>query len=239
MSKSTPEFRVCQDCGLPYAVYETDPTRQSPRCPRCADIRQHRPSVCQERERLAEWVVEIESLPDVWRSFQSSSKDEPCYKIDLRGKRFGTKWDGRVVIYAKQPFAIGDNVFLRLMRATHQVRADYKSHLRMDFTETTIREKYPIWKTEFGEVETETREYLVMESIEVEPTAKLIWREARTKTTLKGLGRQYISQIVVDPEPVWSKTVTGGYRSGRAHTDAMLAIVDTDAKIQVITFDNI
>lgn len=200
------KFAVCTICGLAFEDHTPDHYEDAKVCPRCNDIRQHRDTIILERDRLAEWqAVEIVSLPADFRHFQARKKDQHDWKIDMSGKLFGASYSGRIVIRARHPFKIGEIVDVRLMTSKHQ-RGEY----------------------------TETHEYLVLEKSEAtEAQAKLEWHSAYSKTTLKGLGRQYKREIVYSAEPLFVKTISGGVRSGRASTTAELSITHLDTYIEV------
>lgn len=229
-------IKVCADCNLAFVAYSD---RVGDRCPRCVDIRQKRPSRVSTREKIAEWIVKIDSLPPVaWENFQATKNDDPVFRLDLRGREFGKAWHGRIVIYAQEKFATGDVCRLRLMEARHEVRAAYVLKSTLHHGTVSIRETIPVYKTEMGEIETETREYFVLEAAEnAQPQAKLVYCQAFSKTTLKGLGRQWIETIVFDPEPFFQKKVRGGVRSGRLWTDGILAVVPMDGKVNIVHKD--
>lgn len=59
------------------------------------------------------------------------------------------------------------------------------------------------------------------------PQYKLVYAVAHTKTTLKGLGRQYRAEVQADATVAhWD--ISGGVRSGREHTKGVLAIVNEE-----------
>lgn len=68
------------------------------------------------------------------------------------------------------------------------------------------------------------RYYLVLDDAQGSPTCELVWATAETKTTLKGFGLQYWAEVGGSPLARWD--VRGGYRSGRAYTVGVLAVVD-------------
>lgn len=230
------EVRTCVECASLYEVYSD---RASPvRCPSCADRAQRRPTQVVQRARLATWTAEIHSLPGEWQRFQANKKDRPCWKIDLCGRSYGADWAGRIVIYAAHPFVPGDVVRVRLMRAEHRVRVVYRERHTLHHGSVVVSEKRHLHRDEGGEIETDAYEYLVFEPTDAAPDARITFTKAFSKTTLKGFGRQYRSDTVFEADPLWSKTIYGGYRSGRAGTNATLAIIAyDDPPPQVVTTD--
>ena len=228
--------KVCRSCGLPFVVHEGK-TQGQTRCPKCIDIHQHRPSVVTKREALAEFsAVRIDGLPDGWSEFLARDGDDPRFKIDTSGRRWGLSWAGRIVIFAPAPFEPGEVVVFRHMKATHQVRTRYLHRRRSDFkagvnVSYSIREKLPFDSDE-GEIEEEIHHYIALEPTALEPTHRLVWGTVDTKTTIKGFGAQYHGKIQA-PEADWGMWIRGGVRSGRARTEGALLVLPLDAKITI------
>jgi len=176
--------------------------------------------------------VKICSLPAEWQEFHSGfSGDFQCFKIDVSGRRYGASWRGRIVIYADKPYEVGDVVRIREMEAVHKVKAVYTEKATIYGGTVTLRKEVPLSSKE-GVEELARRPYLVFEDASSdEPQAFLVWAEARTKTTLKGFGRQYRASIIDKSLKSWD--IYGGYRSGRAYTEAVLAIVDSEHPVIV------
>ncbi len=193
-------------------------------CSTCQDVRQSRPSVVVERREIAVYdAVEIVGLPPAeWQEFQGTETDDPAYKIDVRGKKFGADWNGRIIIYAAQPYSIGEIVSIRYMEATHRVKAVSEERETV-YGKVQVEKILPMTAEE-GDEKLFTGQYLVLEKARKEEVVgKLVWAEAHTKTTLKGFGRQYWAEVSGQPLAEWR--VSGGVRSGRAHTTGVLAVV--------------
>lgn len=230
---------VCQKCGRDFDVnpehfaqlgFKNLPKR----CPRCVDEIQRRPSIVQERVLLNVYDgLEIVSLPGAWEECQGSDKDVAAYKMTVRGSRYGACWSGRIDLFALRSFAPGDIVSIREMEVKHLVKEHYESRGTIYGTTVTITTQLPVTSEDpdAGEV-VRTRRYLVLEPWDGPAFCRLVWAEARTKTTLKGLGRQYWAELSGAPIAQWR--VTGGYRSGRAHTTGVLAIVSDEHPLYVV-----
>jgi len=232
----------CEECGKMFIFYPAhlpDPETPPRRCPRCQDIRQARPSVVEERRELATFgPVEVVNLPGEWGEYHTGVEgDYPRYRIDIKGQAYGASWNGRIVIYAPHPVAPGEVVTIREMEATHRFREEAVEVVHVQKTvddPPTHWEVHPHSVTSAeGEEALRTRRYLVLEPAPAgtEPKGKLVWATAYTKTTLKGFGRQYWAKVGGNPIVQWA--VTGGYRSGRASTTGVLAVVDSDHPLTV------
>lgn len=230
---------VCNECGREFEVnpghfaqlgFKNLPKR----CPTCNDIRQGRPSVVVERKLQAVYDgVEIVSLPPgEWEQVAGFDGDQSGYRLTVKGRRFGASWYGRIDLFSQSIPKVGDVVSVRTMEAEHKVKQVLKTRPTMRYGEVTIEEILPVTDSNpEAEVVIKTHRYLVIEPWEGESTCRLVWVEAHTKTTLKGLGRQYWAEISGAPIASWR--ISGGVRSGRAHTDAVLAIVDKEHPLYV------
>ena len=227
----------CADCGK-YFVYYPQYIRsgEAPkRCPRCKDVEQGRPSLAEERRQIAFYEgVRVVSLPGEWVEFHSGARrDAPQWRIDIKGQEFGAAWDGRIVIYAPRPIVAGEVVNVREMEVIHRVKVKTETRQTLHHGPVTVERELPITGTE-GEEMMRQRRYLVLEPTpDVQPKVELVWATAYTKTTLKGFGRQYWAKVGGSPIAQWG--ISGGYRSGRAHTDGVLAIVDEEHPLLITT----
>lgn len=176
------------------------------RCPKCADIAQHRPEIVESRNLLYSEVICLKSLPGEFKLFQSSSKDFPVWKLSFKGKEWGVNWDGRIDIFCPDtlPPMLGKNYLLEVIEVSHYV-------LRFQ--------------------ELKKREYLRLTPAAQETDKELIWLQVKSKTTLKGLGRQYQYDIVGNP--LWEKRISGGYRNLRAYNTGVLAVVDAAHQLTI------
>ena len=218
----------CRECGKYFIFYpEKLPGDGAlPKiCSTCQDVKQGRPSVVVERRQIAVYdAVEIVGLPGEWKEFQGAETDSPAYKIDVRGKKFGADWNGRIVIYAAQPYSIGDIVSVRHMEVVHRVKAVDEERQTI-YGKVRVEKILPMTAQE-GHERLFTGQYLVLEKANKEVVGKLVWAEAHTKTTLKGFDRQYWANITGQPLAEWR--VSGGVRSGREHATGVLAIVSEE-----------
>ena len=234
---------VCTKCQgvFVYHAGEKFPDAQKV-CPTCLDKAQRRPSIVQERTCLHEFDgVLLESFPGEWKENHSGfHTDFSCYKICVKGSTFGSSWSGRVDIFADKQYQPGEIVKVRVMESKHAVKqySVQVGHIMKspyDSPTHTVTRNVPIDTPDEDlpdnahvERVIEIREYITFESSEeTAAKMKLAWATAHTKTTLKGYGRQYYASL--DPAAtLWHKSVSGGVRSGRAHTEGMLAIVSEE-----------
>ncbi|MBD0265535.1 MAG: hypothetical protein ICV78_23295 [Tolypothrix sp. Co-bin9] len=200
------QVKTCRNCGREFMSYFTRGAWLC-RCPQCSDVQQRRPSVVQERNLVYQQICKLESLPKAWERFQASQKDAGCWKIELRGGDWGASWLGRVDIYSLDliPPAPGQIVLFEELESVHKINQQNALVL-------------------------EKRKYVRISAAGMqlvsEDSPRLIWLQARSKTTLKGVGRQYRYDIV--GSPLWEWRVKGGVRSGRSWIEGALAIVDND-----------
>lgn len=217
------ESRICSDCDKEFAavMHKGVWTR---RCPTCADIAQRRPSVCRSRTTIyGPTTCVIESLPGEWEKFTTGQhRDEYVWKISVKGREFGAQWNGRVDIYARQPFVIGKVVDLVEIEAVHSVLATRTEQATSGFTQAkggpavvTHREvvaprEHLHQQVEDASAELETHRYIRLqqpapavahgrEAMAKDDLPRLVWRVAHSKTTIKGFGRQYGAHLDGDP----------------------------------------
>jgi len=232
---------VCQSCGEEFPVSPEHFARLGfrilpKRCPKCVDLSQRRPSVVVERRLLNVYDgVELVSLPPgEWQDVKAWEKDVPAFKLTIKGSRYGASWSGRIDLFAPVLPQAGDIVSVREMEVKHLIKVRREQRGTLEHGKVTVEKELPITADDpEAEDVIRVRRYLTIEPFDGEPTSKLVWAEARTKTTLKGFGRQYWARV--EGAPIASWKVKGGYRSGRAYTVGVLAIVDSDHPLYVIT----
>lgn len=232
------KLQTCSQCGKLFAYY----TPQAPKlCPRCKDIEQKRPTICIKRQCLHQWHgVKIVSLPGKWAEKHSGvHTDSECYYRGVKGSAYGARWRGRIDIYANAPFEEGDIVTVREMETVHLVKKLVYSKPNIYGGVNVYRRNVhyfdppePGEGQEIEEVQ-ETRRYLYLAKSNMEEQCRLVYATAHTKTTLKGLGRQYYADVLGAPLAKWE--VYGGARSGRYYTIGVLAIVDEQHPLVIIT----
>jgi uncharacterized protein (DUF736 family) len=241
MTVSIPVLKlVCNDCGEQFDVnpghFAQMGFKNLPkRCPKCADTAQQRPSVVVERKLLNVYDgVKIVSLPPgEWREVKGWKKDIPAFRLTWKGSEYGASWSGRIDLFAPTLPQIGDVVSIREMESRHLVKVRREQKQTMEHGEVIVEKELPITADDpEAEEVIRTRRYLVLEPFDGEATCQLVWAEAHTKTTLKGLGRQYWARV--EGAPIASWYVFGGVRSGRAHTTGVLAIVDQERPLYII-----
>ena len=182
------------------------------RCPACNDQRQRRPTITRNVTCLREWeALQITSLPPgQWEFRQHQEVGE--YVLDFSGKQFGhATWQGRIVLRAPasvwdRPPAVGDIISLREMRSDVEAAVDRRGD----------RVLVPAARDEAGDV--------------------LGWAHSHSKTTLKGLGRQYAERIenLGLAQATWR--VSCACRTGRIQDDGVLFVAANDvaALIRVV-----
>jgi hypothetical protein len=118
--------------------------------------------------------------------------------------------------------------YVRLSPLTRELRnewvwgSEYNTH---DYEEDAS--KRTLLKEVYGdEIEEEER------PLRKNGMPRLVWVTAPYKTTLKGYGRQYA--YALKGSPLWAQRVSGGYRSGRAGTSAILALVDDEHTLESV-----
>ena len=232
--------RVCTACGEPFLWhryseikrFERKGVKAPQRCPKCLDLEQHRPSVCVERQEV--WCslpCEVVNLPEKWEEFHTGAPhDLPCWKMVVKGSQFGASWAGRIDLFAPRPIEIGETVLIREREAHHLVKRTLRTKgigiaSGVPGATLTVEDEHPYAEApeEAEEVLKEHR-YLLLHPIEEPAECRMVWATAHTKTTLKGLGRQYGANLNGLPLRKWE--ISGGVRSGRKHTTAWLAVVD-------------
>jgi hypothetical protein len=204
------------------------------RCPECIDKAQLRPDHTLARREIFAASVVIESLPGEWEQtpadYQGKSVTVPSWHMYVKGRRFGASWNGRIDIWAQgeRPTATGDIVYLRYMEVDKRIAK--KSWSLQTLEHGFISGERQVAITRLGEEgvreDTETRRYIRLEPTTEYPDGTLMWLEAKTKTTLKGFGRQYWAHLQGDG--LFKLEVYGAYRTGRAYTSGWLVVVDQD-----------
>lgn len=252
------KFNFCEKCEVEFKVYAQRMHSQK-LCPTCRQERdieksRQRNSVTLEREKLFSAPVTIHSLPGEWMDCEPIKSNATRYwKMEVRGSQYGRNWDGQITIFShmKSPPQVGDTVYMRIMRAEKRVKqiTFFKESFnagRVESTATlpayTTEEEIPAL-IESGKLHpnaagsllmdaTIEHEYIVLDGTHREPEYNLVWAEARTKTTIKGFGAQYRSDIDLS-NAYWHQSIYGGVRSGRAHTTGTLALVPIGDSVAV------
>lgn len=198
--------------------------------------------------------VTIHSLPGEWMDCEPIKSNATRYwKMEVRGSQYGRNWDGQITIFShtKEAPQIGDTVYMRIVRAEKRVKqiAFFKEPFnagRIESTATlpayTTEEEIPAL-IESGKLHPNAagsllmdavveHEYIVLNDTHREPEYNLVWVEAHTKTTIKGFGAQYRSEIDLS-QAYWHQSIHGGVRSGRAHTTGTLALIPLGDSVSV------
>lgn len=212
-------------------------------CPACNDRQQERPEITLHRETLWNGVVRVgQSFGGVSRHmepWEARPGDTPVYRALLKGSFYGADWSGRIDVYSHVPpdaLVPGAIVLLAHNRVRKEVWSLATERPTMEHGVVEIRRRVAPG-TEGAEKRIEEDSYVTIVPLAADvepppPVGTLVFVRARTKTTIKGFGRQYWAHI--EGMPVWSVEVSGGYRSGRASTRAMLAVQADDAPIAVV-----
>ena len=243
MTNSIPVLKmVCQQCGEEFPVnpghFAQMGFKNLPkRCPTCADKAQARPSVVVGRNLLNVYDgVKVVSLPPGnWQETKGYKKDIPAFRLTVKGCRYGAAWSGRIDLFSAsipQPETLCRSGRWRLSTLSR------RENRPNDFESGTVQEyikeiELPVTADDPDAEEViRVRRYLVLEPFDGPATCRLVWAEADTKTTLKGFGRQYWAEIKGAPIVSW--LVSGGVRSGRAHTVGVLAVVNQDHPLYIV-----
>lgn len=165
--------------------------------------------------------------------------DFPGWRMVVKGQRFGATWSGRIDLWtvAQEPPKVGDVVYLREMEVIKRVAKARWERATLEHGTVSGHRQVPLG-TEGAEEYEEEREYIRLDPApDREPREReLVWVQAYTKTTIKGFGRQYHAHL--EGSPLWHQEVSGGVRSGRAYTQAWLAVVDPDHPIVRVFREN-
>lgn len=221
----------CGECGQQFAAnldqYREMGMAALPQsCPKCLDCFQQRPDITLERKEIFSICCSISSLPGEWQRVERPN-DFPGWRMIIKGSYFGASWSGRIDLWtvAVEPPKIGDVVYLREMEVSKKVAKVRWERATLEHGTVSGYRQVPLGTENAQEYE-EKREYVRLDlAPDRDPKGReLIWVKARSKTTLKGFGRQYHSFL--EGNPLWHTGVSGGVRSGRENTEAWLAVVD-------------
>jgi hypothetical protein len=231
---------TCQECGEDFAFSPRQYVHLGlpewpKRCPACLDRAQGRPDITLAREELFRACVRIDSLPaGEWvksTAMPVADGERQPWRLTVKGSRYGADWNGRIDLFSHLPVPPepGNFVTLVAMRVTKRVAK--RAWARQTLEHGTVYGERQVPLAEDGQGVRQVEE--VRTYVRLDPPMpggsggrQLVWAEARTKTTIKGLGRQYHAELGGDP--IWFHEVRGGYRSGRAHTTARLAVVSAE-----------
>lgn len=240
----TNEIRVCIECFEPFYAEPHPRFGSLPlRCPKCR--RQSDPlRRLVKRERVTEWIVLNQvDWPRLMLKIDKPRRREGDlpFLFDRRGQEFGADWSGRIVVWAKEPPVTGETVLIREMVSTWQVRAKYETHYSISASfragvpvPYTKRTLVPLDSND-GQIETEEHRYFVIEPAPGRtPTGQLVMVFFRTKTTIKGFGRQIFGKIVWPKGYEILASASGSYRSGRATGTQYLAVIPLDSAVRVV-----
>lgn len=226
----------CSQCGEQFPFNPTEYRelcyfKLPKHCPKCLDERQHRPDVTLSRKELFGVSCKIASLPPAeWQQVQWEEKDSPAWHLVIKGERFGVSWRGRIDLWSvsSEPPKVGNVVRLSEMEVLKRIAVrKWSSGTRSMERQVPLALAQKENSDSSVEMREEKRIYVRIDPTDELPQGrKLVWIEAHTKTTLKGLGRQYHASL--SGSPIWCQKVLGGYRSGRAHSVGWLAVVDPE-----------
>ena len=246
--------QVCRTCGKEFAwspaQYKLIGLPSRPKdCPLCVGVRRHRSDQTVERKELFRSTATITSLPEgEWQKFDTGrdAKARKPWRLTVTGRQFGASWKGRIDLFAftDEPPKVGDTVTVSVMEVTKRVRKAPWSRPTLEHGVVSGERQVRLQATE-GQVECDALGVPLMAGlgrevdevrtyVRIEPAAEcadsegreLVWLQAYTKTTLKGLGRQY--RVSLSGNPLWKREVSGSARSERFNTVAWLVVVDND-----------
>lgn len=234
--------------------YDTLPKR----CPACSDEIQGRPDIVLDRQTLYEVVCRVDgSFARLFAratEFRPLPTDDPSRRLTVKGSDYGASWSGRIDIFSHVwPVKTGAVVTLsynQVRRRTWYVEKKIQTCGFRGYVvgRTTSRRVPPNYIPADGESEVKEREeentyvlltqtlYSTSSALQRDNMPVLMWLEAYSKTTLKGFGRQFHRRI--EGVPLWHLDVSGGVRSGRLGTHAMLAVCDPLDPVKVTGTDD-
>ena len=206
------------------------------RCPECLDIAQGRPEIVESRKTLFERTVLVdESIAQLdWKKFQAQEGDRKTMRAIIKGSQYGASWSGRIDIYSHVGRPQTRQAYLFAQKEVKK-KIWVKRWEKDTMEHGKVSGYHRCASDDDGAEERKTVDkycVLLPPPIDKVEQAKLIFVTAHTKTTINGLGRQYWATF--EGEPLWQMGVLGGYRSGRASTDARLAVVNKDHPLCVV-----
>jgi len=234
--------RCATDFTISVAHYKTFNFTGLPTiCPTCKDREQGRPEIVLTRESVWDGVIRIgESashlLSDL-RPFRAQAGDSLCWKVTLKGARYGKDWSGRLDIYSHvDPSILIEDAIVpgSYNRVVKKVWIHTESRPTLEHGICRVSRRV-VPETEGAEKRVKEDTYFIILPISPgefpTPIGTLVYAKAHSKTTFKGYGRQYSASI--KGEPIWGFDFYGGVRSGRANTSATLAVQADDAPLVV------
>jgi len=241
----------CKICGQQFAfsprvLLSMGHTHVPKRCPACCDVSQDRPDQTFGRKCLFSSVARVHSLPPgEWVRVQNTANgkaDRTVWHLTLKGKYYGADWRGRIDIWAHtvDPPKAGDVVEVAHMQVRKTVAIQTEGRFRLDrnlqsTVDYEVSRRVPLTQAgnEGVQIKEETTDYVSLLSLPPGTRMRtlgkrLLWAEAYSKTTFKGLGRQFEATL---DGGLWHMEVRGGVRSGRATTTAWLAVADFETPV--------
>lgn len=221
-------------------------------------------SVVLDRNRTFATTCKIHSLPGEWLWCEPiHARAHGYWKMEVRGSRWGEEWEGICTIFAQgfhgqEPPKQGDMVYFRAMEARKMKKAIHFSHPSHPLSDAPDYVQHtavlPVWFepemiskwVEEGNLSPQAEGKVVVEYehthryVVLSPTNRdhcghtLVWAQATSKSTIKGLGAQYAAEIDLNATH-WHQEIGGGLRNRRKWTRGILAIVPDRAQITITT----
>lgn len=223
------EIKTCVKCCK---TFETRIESQK-FCQQCIDDKKCKQDFQKTTERkcLATYIVK-NFLPK--KCFQihetGNRKSAPALRAIFKGKDGGeVSWQGRMDVFVSTEF------YKNKLDSEESLWNLYPTIARMRIMEVTKQSGNKIKYEDTGKERSfsQTRTYIVLEPLdetqfsEEDLDGELIYVQARSKYTLKGLGRQYSSFFRSD-DCVWSYSMSCSCRSGRVSVESILAVVNKE-----------
>jgi len=170
--------------------------------------------------QIGEWIVEVCSLPALrWKA----TTNERLYTARWSWAEYGTAGEGKLDLRAPEPLETGQVWLLRdvirskLLTTTPVIKGSV-------YGERVERIVAPREKAS-GRATWLFERRLEFWPTEETQTHHLKYDVVRSKTTFSGAGKQYVRQLPLLADGTAEWRVWGGYRSGRAWTQARLSVV--------------
>lgn len=195
------------------------------RCPGCCDRKKGNEAnqITTERKMIDSWICKISLPSSHFHAFTTGKhRENLCLRAIYKGKDPYVAWSGRLDVFIsheggnrEEPPEFPVYGKVRLMEVT-------KSAGNVDERERNGKKLRPI---QYSPV----YQYLAIDPLQAEPKpvdGELIYKTAASKTTLKGLGRQYAAWFD-SSHCLFAFQMECHMRSGRASVSKVIAIVNS------------
>jgi len=175
-----------------------------------------------KREKKFEMPISIDqSIKNLDWHKKIGRDGKEFYATQITGADYGVSWDGRINIYSHlhgKPQEWENAWFVDVLLTRRvKIRQDVDAN-SPNIDTIPVR----VALDDQGDEEIAHDRYILLYPTHKDPEGNLSLHQMEMKTTLQGFGRQYGYHI--HDNSLWSKSVMGGYRSGRAHIKKVLVI---------------